>query len=331
MMRAFKEGLFRAGEKMGLGRIARWRHRGDLRIVTYHGVDTVDDPVVNYDRLQVDPDLFRQHVEALASRYRVSALGTLLASVKQGDPWPEHALAITFDDGYRNNHAVAAPILRQLGVPATFFVTHDYLSGRDYPWWYQLRAAIANTHLPEVESPGGDTRLSLRTVGERISAALRWERDLVCRPLTERRPRLAALLAMLREVPQRPYPMMTVVEARRLGAEGFELGTHTMQHISCRYDPPGLVLQDVEASMHALVALGVQRPPVLAYPYGHVPEDLDPLRAVLDAHGVAGAVTTEMGGNPPRADRMQLRRFDLHGNRTVAGVIALCSGLGRCG
>lgn len=43
--------------------------------------------------------------------------------------------AVTFDDGYRDNHAYAAPILRRLGVPATFLISTGYLDDqRPFPW-----------------------------------------------------------------------------------------------------------------------------------------------------------------------------------------------------
>lgn len=329
MKHGLKELVFGVAERSGAGRAARWLHRRDLRIVTYHGVDAAHDDVVNYDRLQTDPDLFRRQVEALARRYRVRPLGELMAETEEGAPWPERTLAITFDDGYRNNLEVAAPLLRQIGVPATFFVAHDYLAGRDYPWWYELRAALAGTSRADVEAPEGTARMPLRTVGDRVHAAQRWEGALVRAPVVVRRPRLAALLALLGQLPEHPYPLMTPVEARRLAAGGFELGTHTVRHLSCRHEAPEEVLADLEQSMHELVALGVQRPPVLAYPYGHVPEDLEPLRAALQAWGVVAAVTTDMGGNLPTADRYRLRRFDINGNRTVGNVLALVGGLLR--
>lgn len=45
------------------------------------------------------------------------------------------ALAITFDDGYRDNHRNAAPILKRLDLPATFFITSGFISTDHVAWW----------------------------------------------------------------------------------------------------------------------------------------------------------------------------------------------------
>jgi peptidoglycan/xylan/chitin deacetylase (PgdA/CDA1 family) len=45
---------------------------------------------------------------------------------------------ITFDDGYRDNHDVAFPILKAQGVPATFFVATGFMDTPRVPWWDEL-------------------------------------------------------------------------------------------------------------------------------------------------------------------------------------------------
>jgi len=44
-------------------------------------------------------------------------------------------VSITLDDGYLDNSEVAAPILRSLGLPATFFITTGFIGSRVIPPW----------------------------------------------------------------------------------------------------------------------------------------------------------------------------------------------------
>jgi peptidoglycan/xylan/chitin deacetylase (PgdA/CDA1 family) len=113
----------------GLNTCFRARTRSLFRVVTYHGVDAQDHPVVNFDRLQIQPDLFTRQLESLARHYRVVALPEALAGFLAGRGWPERGLAITFDDGYRNNLDVAAPILQRLGSARDIFCDRRFCGG----------------------------------------------------------------------------------------------------------------------------------------------------------------------------------------------------------
>lgn len=45
-------------------------------------------------------------------------------------------ICITFDDGYRDNHALAYPMLTRIGVPFTVYVTTGFVDNRLPMWWY---------------------------------------------------------------------------------------------------------------------------------------------------------------------------------------------------
>jgi peptidoglycan/xylan/chitin deacetylase (PgdA/CDA1 family) len=84
-------------------------------ILTYHSLDASGSVI------SVDPAIFTSQIEWLArSSVRVVTLPELVTNSA-----PEHAVALTFDDGFRNFADVAAPVLRHHGFPATVFVVSD--------------------------------------------------------------------------------------------------------------------------------------------------------------------------------------------------------------
>ncbi len=91
--------------------------RPGVRVLMYHRVCRLPE----YDQLTVSPMRFRRQMEVLASRYRVVSLRQGIEQLAAGSSEP--AVAITFDDGYRDNLLNALPVLSELGLPATIFVT----------------------------------------------------------------------------------------------------------------------------------------------------------------------------------------------------------------
>lgn len=88
-------------------------------ILTYHSIDD-SGSVISMGR-----EIFARHVKWLASgRVRVVSLEELVSS-----PVDDDAVALTFDDGFRNFGEVAAPMLREHGLPATVFVVSDAVGG----------------------------------------------------------------------------------------------------------------------------------------------------------------------------------------------------------
>lgn len=84
--------------------------------------------------LTVDRRTFEQYCEFFRRHFRVIPLGDLVAKLEKGEPLNRH-LAITFDDGYRDNYETAAPVLERLSLPATFFVVSQWIGSNIVPWW----------------------------------------------------------------------------------------------------------------------------------------------------------------------------------------------------
>ena len=98
---------------------------GTLRILMYHRVADTNDR----DILTVTPFSFAQQMTWLSEEgWTVLPLASSLACLESGS-LPPKAVAITFDDGYRDNFEEAYPILRRRNFPATVFPVTGFVLG----------------------------------------------------------------------------------------------------------------------------------------------------------------------------------------------------------
>src|SRR3954451_1961507 len=94
---------------------------------------------------------FDEQLTFLAKHFDPIAPADLAAALS--DP-RSRAVAITFDDGYRECYTVAYPILRRHGAAALFFLTTGFLDGVRTAWWDEVTWMVATsdrTHLPADE------------------------------------------------------------------------------------------------------------------------------------------------------------------------------------
>lgn len=122
--------------------------------------------------------------------YRVVRLADLQAHLEGRRALPPRAVVLTIDDGYESAYRVALPLLRRHGVPATLFVTSDFLGARDGLNARQLQALRASglvdiqahgrTHRSLTDRGAGD---SGARVPDWLDNELRQPRELLARRL----------------------------------------------------------------------------------------------------------------------------------------------------
>ena len=134
-------------------------------ILAFHRVNDYD-----INPLTTPIRMFDELMQTIQQRYNPVPLQFIIDRLKKGKKIPPQTIAITFDDGYRDNLLYAAPILKKYDIPATFFVTSGYINTqRIFPW---------------------DTASNM------------------------------------------PHPNMTWEEVRELQRMGFEIGSHTINHVN---------------------------------------------------------------------------------------------------
>lgn len=121
------------GREAMVAGLARLRRRRSF-VLCYHGVGDV--PLsVDPQFMCIAPALLREHVALLRDAgFRFCTVGELAATGPHRDSPPAPGLvALSFDDGWEDNHANLLPLLREEGVPATIYVAAG-LTGRRNPW-----------------------------------------------------------------------------------------------------------------------------------------------------------------------------------------------------
>ena len=124
--------------------------RNRYRILVYHRVNDqrhVDNPVAKSMSVRVAH--FERQMKFLNKYFNVMSVDCLADVLEQKKPLPKRALAITFDDGYRDNYMYAFPLLKKYQFPATIFLTTGMIGTQKGLWWDHLQQIISKSK-PEI-------------------------------------------------------------------------------------------------------------------------------------------------------------------------------------
>ncbi|MBZ5683735.1 MAG: polysaccharide deacetylase family protein [Acidobacteriia bacterium] len=208
-------------------------------ILMYHSV--MPDPAAHADSLGGiihAQSEFRAQMELLARDYHPMTLDAVVEGLNGGKDLPSRSVVVTFDDGYTDNAEVAMPILNQLGIAATFYVTVDCVEQRTLPWPSRLRFAFRKTKLRtwtdsrakswQLDDSDSCERAYLASCDNCCQLSGKVQEDFV--RSTEEQLQAAAPgdLSSL---------MMSYDQIRSLARHGHIVGSHTMTHPNMAYIP----------------------------------------------------------------------------------------------
>ena len=116
------------------------KKRFDNTVLMYHGVSELPCPYNKRHTLKKD---FIKHLIFLKKNCNIITLNQFFNKEFKED---KINVALTFDDGYWNNFSIAKPILEELKVPATFFITGINNTNENY-LWADFVDILANSNL----------------------------------------------------------------------------------------------------------------------------------------------------------------------------------------
>lgn len=278
------ERLARFADATGVARMVRrlgaWT---GILVFNYHRIGF--DSAYNAGIWDASPPSFEQQVLLLKKEFDVIAPVDLETAVRARSG---RYVMLTFDDGYRDNFAEALPVLKAHGVPATFFVTTDFLDTGRIAWWDEIAWIVHSSHRNEL--PAGswlERPLSMEPGARATTTKLLIN---VCMSLS--RQRQDSFLDFLADAADtgRHRPggefWMTWDQVRQIRAAGMYVGGHSVTHPLLAGLSTDQQRREVIGCRARLVAELGEPMLYFSYPYGGKDSFDESTRRILAANGV---------------------------------------------
>lgn len=312
----------------GMPAMARRRNRRRLAILMFHGVEAA--PLSPACWHVLDVDALRRTLQYVRRHFHVLPLHDALERMA-AHTLPDNAAVLTFDDGTRNLATHAAPVLRDLGLPAAVFLSTGPMGSDVTLWPDRLWLALARTRQPKADLTGAGLRVyPLRTDAERGEAYAQIVNRFKELPDDERLARLDSLVEALHQSADEesgPFRLLTWDEARELSADGLvTLYPHTVTHPILSRCADEKVEREISGSCSALERETGTAPTIFAYPNGRAQDFDERAKSVLRRNGVQWALSTTYGFAHADSDPLALPRIPIGSNLSWAKFQVLVSG-----
>ncbi len=141
-----------------------------LLILLFHGViDKHTCEVRNYNRKHIEKDYFAFLLKRLKKVGVALSIDEVIDFHDRGEAYPACSFAVTFDDGFENNISVAAPILADLRIPATFYVTSGFIELNSMSWIDRIEFMLEEVPRGKLKLPWHDKASVFSSTSSRIN------------------------------------------------------------------------------------------------------------------------------------------------------------------
>jgi peptidoglycan/xylan/chitin deacetylase (PgdA/CDA1 family) len=277
--------------------------RGRLSVLIFHRVLPAPDALFPHE---THARSFDEVCGWLKSWFNVLPLDQAVAQLRNGS-LPARAACITFDDGYADNHDVAAPILKRHGLSATFFIATGFMDGGRM-WNDTVIESVRQAGMATLDL-GRLGCFPIATVSEKRAAIDSVIRQIKYLPIAERLV-LAAEVADAAHVDLPDNLMMTSTQVKALRHWGMQIGAHTVSHPILARLAAEEARHEIKSSKDHLEDLLGEHVGLFAYPNGKPGEDYDAKTVeIVRSLGFDAAFSTQWGTSGMEDDLFQIRRF----------------------
>jgi len=229
-----KNTLFRSGFFALCQRI---QSRRSVAILRYHAIVEPDNNYYASQAICITPEQFEAQVSYLSANYHVISLDTVADCRQNNKPFPEKAIAFTFDDGYKDNY-LAYQILKKYNATGTFYITAGCIESRETLWLFETIYLVKTTSKNKLkfQTTNGEFTYLLNSEAERELAVRKIVQFIKSNNRDVRENTRAQLREQTADVPdfeaKASKVMLTWQQIREMNDNGMTIGGHTMTHLN---------------------------------------------------------------------------------------------------
>jgi peptidoglycan/xylan/chitin deacetylase (PgdA/CDA1 family) len=219
------------------------------------------------------PALFSEIISYLTKKYAIIPLEHYLNS--PGDFSTTKRIAtILFDDGYKDNIEIAAPILRQYNCPASFYIVTDCINRNIPTWTYIVDHIFQYTTKQKIELVFDFVPEQFRLIqlkkDQHESRIVKNVKPWLKKLSNTRRIKIVqAILDQCNDVPLPYNKMMNWNDIRQLATEGFIIGSHSHTHpMLASLNDEKEISDELRVSSQIIFNETGKTPQTISYPIG---------------------------------------------------------------
>lgn len=120
-------------------------------VIYYHRVHRDENPYNAVRSLSICVNYMEEQIRYLKNNWNIVSLSQIVDHYTKKIQLRCNSIAITFDDGFKDNYDLVYPILIKYKVPATVFLTTHFIGTNRLLWWDRIVYILKNLSLNELE------------------------------------------------------------------------------------------------------------------------------------------------------------------------------------
>lgn len=299
---------------------AGWLGDDTFAVYLFHGVvDQHHEVVRNYTRKHISTKVFRRVLGSLSECGSPVSMDQIVDHHTGGEPLPPKAFAITFDDGFENNYSIAADVLQEYTIPATFYITTGFVENNSMSWIDRIEHCFARTQCASIRFPWRDKPIPFSDSQQKIAVLEIIRANVKVNPILDVDEFVADICRQceMPEVRSSDDPLdqkMSWTQVRELADDDlFTIGGHSHTHRTLAFLSQDELAKEIHHSLHLLEDRAGVHARHYSYPEGFRHSYSDTVIEKLKQHAIECCPTAEVGVNSISDDLFRLRRIPVTG------------------